>query len=69
MEEMITIPRSEYEPLKREFAKLRSTALSQLLDNASERTIRNVKVKTKASGQFRNNDGKRSDRYAKICSV
>ena len=38
-------------------------------NNASERTIRNVKVKTKVSGQFRNNDGKGADRYAKIRSV
>jgi transposase len=38
-------------------------------NNASERAIRNVKVKTKASGQFRNNEGKGADRYAKIRSV
>jgi transposase len=37
--------------------------------NASERAIRNVKVKTKVSGLFRNNDGKGADRYAKIRSV
>ena len=36
---------------------------------ASERAIRNVKVKTKVSGQFRNADGKGADRYAKIRSV
>ena len=38
-------------------------------NNASERAIRNVKVKMKVSGQFRNNDGKGADRYAKIRSV
>jgi transposase len=38
-------------------------------NNASERAIRNVKVKTKVSGQFRNEEGKGADRYAKIRSV
>ena len=38
-------------------------------NNASERAIRNVKIKTKVSGQFRNADGKGADRYAKIRSV
>jgi transposase len=38
-------------------------------NNASERAIRNVKVKMKVSGQFRNSDGKGADRYAKIRSV
>ena len=37
-------------------------------NNASERAIRNVKVKTKIS-QFRNEEGKGADRYAKIRSV
>jgi transposase len=38
-------------------------------NNASEQAIRNIKVKTKVSGQFRNKDGKGADRYAKIRSV
>jgi transposase len=38
-------------------------------NNASERAIRNVKVKTKVSGQFRNKEGKGADQYAKIRSV
>jgi len=38
-------------------------------NNASERAIRNVKVKMKVSGQFRNSAGKGADRYAKIRSV
>jgi transposase len=38
-------------------------------NNASERAIRNVKVKGKVSGQFRNAAGKGADRYAKIRSV
>ena len=37
-------------------------------NNASERAIRNVKVKTKIS-QFRNEEGKGAERYAKIRSV
>lgn len=38
-------------------------------NNASERAIRNVKVKTKVSGQFRNSDGKGADRFARIRSI
>jgi len=38
-------------------------------NNASELAIRNAKVKTKVSGQFRNDQGKGADRYAKIRSV
>jgi hypothetical protein len=39
------------------------------LDNGSERAIRNVKVKTKVSGQFRNKEGKGAERFARIRSV
>jgi transposase len=38
-------------------------------NNGSERAIRNVKVKTKVSGQFRNAEGKGADRFARIRSV
>jgi hypothetical protein len=38
-------------------------------NNASERAIRNVKVKTKISGQFRNPEGKGAERFAKIRSI
>jgi transposase len=38
-------------------------------NNASESAIRNVKVKMKVSGGFRNKEGKGADRYAKIRSV
>ena len=38
-------------------------------NNGSESAIRNVKVKTKVSGQFRNYKGKGAGRYAKIRSV
>jgi transposase len=38
-------------------------------NNGSERSIRNVKVKTKVSGQFRNSEGKGAERFARIRSV
>jgi hypothetical protein len=38
-------------------------------NSGSERAIRNVKVKTKVSAQFRNTKGKVSDRFARIRSV
>jgi len=38
-------------------------------NNGAERAIRNIKVKTKVSGQFRNNEGKGAGLYAKIRSV
>ncbi|MDR1182627.1 MAG: transposase, partial [Bacteroidales bacterium] len=38
-------------------------------NNGSERAIRNVKVKTKVSGRFRNTEGKSAERFARIRSV
>jgi transposase len=38
-------------------------------NNGSERAIRNIKVKAKVSGQFRNNEGKGAERFARIRSV
>jgi transposase len=38
-------------------------------NNGSERAIRNVKVKTKVSGQFRNKEGKGAEWFARIRSV
>jgi transposase len=38
-------------------------------NNGSERAIRNVKIKTKVSGQFRNPEGKGAERFARIRSV
>jgi transposase len=38
-------------------------------NNGSERSIRNVKVKTKVSGQFRNAEGKGAERFARIRSI
>jgi hypothetical protein len=38
-------------------------------NNASERAIRNVKVKTKVPGEFRNGEGKGVDRFARLRSV
>jgi transposase len=38
-------------------------------NNGSERSIRNVKVKTKVSGLFRNSEGKGAERFARIRSV
>jgi transposase len=38
-------------------------------NNGSERAIRNVKVKTKVSGQFRNPEGKGAERFARIRSI
>jgi hypothetical protein len=38
-------------------------------NSGSQRAIRNVKVKTKVSGQFRNAEGKGAERFARIRSV
>jgi transposase len=38
-------------------------------NNASERAIRNVKVKTKVSGLFRNNEAKGAERFARMRSI
>jgi transposase len=38
-------------------------------NNASERAIRHVKVKTKVSGLFRNGQGKGTERFARIRSI
>ena len=38
-------------------------------NNASERAIRNVKVKTKVSSQFRNPEGKGAERFARLRSI
>ncbi|MDR0757926.1 MAG: transposase [Tannerella sp.] len=38
-------------------------------NNGSERALRNVKVKTKVSGLFRNPEGKGAERFARIRSV
>jgi transposase len=38
-------------------------------NNGSERAIRNIKVKTKVSGRFRNKNGKGANRFARIRSV
>jgi transposase len=41
----------------------------QLNNNGLERVVRNVKVKTKVSGHFRNCEGKGTERFARIRSV
>jgi transposase/polyhydroxyalkanoate synthesis regulator phasin len=38
-------------------------------NNASERAIRNVKIKTKVSSQFRNAEGKGAERFARLRSI
>ena len=45
----------------------RSLALSQLLDNASERGVRKIKIKQKVSGCFRTDSG--ADDFAKLHSI
>jgi transposase len=79
-DELLTVDYSKFhdkeQALIKRLLKHRSSILTFLYyenvppdNNASERSIRNVKVKTKVSGQFRNKDGEGADRYAKIRSV
>ena len=49
------------------FLTPRSLALSQLLDNASERGVRKIKIKQKVSGCFRTDSG--ADDFAKLHSI
>ena len=44
-----------------------SLALSNQLDNASERGVRKIKIKQKISGGFRTDDG--ADDFAKLHSI
>jgi transposase len=80
LDELLSVDYSKFnrkeQALVKRLIKHRSSILTFLThedvppdNNASERAIRNVKVKTKVSGQFRNKDGKGTDRYAKIRSV
>ena len=49
------------------FLTPRLLALSNWLDNASERSVRPVKTKIKVSGQFRSDDGAKN--YATLMSI
>jgi transposase len=80
LDDLLAVDYSRFNPkeqaLVKRLIKHRSSILTFLYhehvppdNNASERAIRNAKVKTKVSGQFRNKDGKGADRYAKIRSV
>ena len=80
LDELLSVDYSEFntkeQALVKRLIKHRASILTFLYhekvppdNNASERAIRNVKVKTKVSSQFRNKDGKGADRYAKIRSV
>ena len=80
LDELLSVDYSEFntkeQALVKRLIKHRASILTFLYhekvppdNNASERAIRNVKVKTKVSSQFRNKEGKGAERYAKIRSV
>jgi transposase len=80
LDELLKIDYSKFHPKEQAFIKRLNKHRQSIFtflthpevppdNNASERAIRNVKVKTKVSGQFRNKDAKGAERYAKIRSV
>jgi transposase len=80
LNELLTVDAAKFHPKEQAFIsrliKHRQSIFTFLTypnvppdNNASERAIRNVKVKTKVSCQFRNGEGKGADRFARIRSV